>query len=66
MPELCITCQKREPHGYVNSTGEYLEYTCLPCHRRNSKRDNYIEGGDAKVRSRTPVPHIKETCYNGS
>lgn len=60
MTELCISCQKREPHGYIQGTGEYLEHTCLPCHRRNANYDNYIEGGDTKVRSKTPVVHTKE------
>ena len=56
MTELCISCQKRDSHGYVQGTGEYLEHTCLQCHRRNEKRENYIEGGDSKNRSKTPVP----------
>ena len=35
-------------------TGEYLEYTCLKCHRRSRKQPNYIEGGTARTYSKTP------------
>ena len=59
MPEedtnfLCIICNKRPAHGYVNGTGEYLSKTCLPCHRRPTNRHNIIQGGNAKRGSRRP------------
>lgn len=60
MTKLCITCQKESPHGYVNGTGEFLEHTCLRCYRRNMTKDNYIEGGDAKNRSKAPSLNKKE------
>ena len=58
--DLCITCLKVPPHGYVNGTGEYLAYTCLPCHRRSRKQPNFVDGGDSKNFHKTPGPGNKE------
>ena len=55
---------EKELHGYIQGTGEYLEYTCLPCHRKNEKRVNYVEGGDSKNRSKTPLGGTKNEHHH--
>ena len=48
MADICKRCNKREVHGYVQGTGEYLKDTCLPCQRRSRRQDNFYETGGSK------------------
>jgi hypothetical protein len=46
--KLCKRCNKLPPHGYVQGTGEFLLDTCLSCHRKSRKQDNFYETGSSK------------------
>jgi hypothetical protein len=46
--KLCKRCNKREVHGYVTGTGEFLIDTCLLCHRKSRKQGNFYETGSSR------------------
>jgi hypothetical protein len=62
--DLCIKCHKVPPHGYLTGKGIFLAHLCRNCFIKGSKNDNYVDGGDTKIRSKTPVGGGKSDSNN--